>query len=121
MSRTLGSKDRETDRQTYQTHKETYDSLFNVHPLSYDKTSVDQLARNLITYTVRYLTPFIPAVVTRGRQRGRCLPPRLPGGVQVLLIPSVISPLCRFQVVTVITPCRFSNECPFCLRYPNLN
>lgn len=51
MPRSLGSKERETDKQTHQMHKETYDTLFNVRPLSYDKISVHQHARNFIMYT----------------------------------------------------------------------
>ena len=62
--------------------EEIYDSLFHVHPLSRDKTSICQLTRSLITYTVHCSTLFIPAEVIRGR-RGRCLPLRFPRGVQI--------------------------------------
>ena len=62
-------------------YTETYDSLFHVHPLSHDRTSICQLPRSLITYTVHGSTSFIPAEVIRGR-RGRCLPLRFPRGVK---------------------------------------
>lgn len=68
--------------------EETRDSLFHAHPLSHDKTSVFQVTRSLITYTVHCSTSFIPAEVIRGR-RGRCLPLRFPRGVQMLLVSSV--------------------------------
>lgn len=49
-----------------------HDLLFNVHPLSYNKTAICQLYRNLITHIVHYSAPFIPAVLSRGRQGGVC-------------------------------------------------
>lgn len=52
-----------------QRHKETYDSHFNVHPLSYDKTSFHRLTGNLIPCTLHCSPPSIPAVVTRGGEK----------------------------------------------------
>ena len=75
--------------------EETYDSLFHVHPLSHDRTSICQLPRSLITYTVHSSTSFIPAEVIRGR-RGRCLPLRFPRSVQfssAQLCPTLCDPM----------------------------
>lgn len=96
----------EREKEMCQLKKETYDSPFNVHLLSHDKASICQLTRSLIKYTVHSSTSFIPAVVIRGRW-GRCLPPRLPRGVQILPVPSVIFFFTSLSICDTLTPHRF--------------
>lgn len=77
----LGRRERETKKEREREKKERefevkyikrHDLHFNVHPLSYNKTAVFQLYRNLITHIVHCSTLFIPAVLSKGRKRGVC-------------------------------------------------